>query len=304
MSAGSPRDDTTARLCMGPQPPRKPACTLPLNATDCHCHVFEAPSRYPIASDISYVPAPAPLTEYLRMCEMLGIGRTVQVNASVYGFDNSITFDAIARLGLHRARGVAGISPDVTSTELERLHAGGFRGARLSTKVKGYGGTEVIDVIAAKVKPLGWHVQLHFGESATIADLESMLMATPSPIVFDHLGCMRGNEAPDARGFQALLRILKRRDDCWVKISSFSGRSVSGPPLYSDMKGLAQALVDARSDRVVWGTNWPHPNQFAPQETPSDAHLVDVFCEWFPDEAVREQVMAANPALLYGFSQP
>ena len=291
-----------ARLCLAPQPPRKPKCTLPLNATDCHCHVFEAPDRYPIAGEISYVPAPAPLTDYLQMCEALGIGRTVQVNASVYGFDNSITFDAIARLGQDRARGVAGIAPDATTAELERLHAGGFRGARLSTKVKGYGGTEVIDVIAAKVQPFGWHVQLHFGESGTIADLEPMLLATPAPIVFDHLGCMKGNETPDARGFQALLRILKRRDDCWVKISSFSGRSVSGPPLYSDMKVLAQALVDARPDRVVWGTNWPHPNQFAPHETPSDAHLVDVFCGWFPDEAVRQQVMVDNPARLYGFN--
>ena len=250
---------------------------------------------------MSYLPAPAPLSEYLRMCDALGIERTVQVNASVYGFDNSITRDVIAQLGQHRARGVAGIAPDASAAEIERLHAAGFRGARLSTRVKGYGGTEAIDAIAAKIAPFGWHVQLHFGESATIADIESKLLACPAALVFDHLGCTRGSESPDARGFQALLRILQRRDDCCVKISSFDGRSASGPPRYADMKVFAQALVDARPDRVVWGTNWPHPNHFPPHQTPNDADLADVFCEWVPDARAREQIMTHNPARLYGF---
>jgi predicted TIM-barrel fold metal-dependent hydrolase len=291
-----------AKVCVGPQPPRQPKCALPRGATDCHCHVFEAPERYPLSNNLSYAPALAPLSEYLRMCEVVGIQRTVQVNASVYGFDNSITLDVIARVGQDRARGVAGLPPDVSAAEVERLHAGGFRGVRLSTKVKGYGGTEAIDAIAAKVKPFGWHVQLHFGDSGTIAAIESQLVACPVPVVFDHLGCMRGNESPDAPGFQALLRILARRDDCWVKISSFHGRPVSGPPGYSDMKPFAQALVDTRRDRVVWGTNWPHPNHFPPSVTPNDADLVDVFCDWFPDADVRQQVMVENPARLYGFA--
>jgi predicted TIM-barrel fold metal-dependent hydrolase len=291
----------TPRRCLGPQAPRVPACALPPGTTDCHCHIFEAPERYPLSGDVSYLPAPAPLSEYLRMYEALGIERTVQVNASVYGFDNSITRDVIARLGQHRARGIAGIPTDVNAAEIERLHADGFRGARLSTKVKGYGGTEAIDAIAAKIAPFGWHVQLHFGASETIAAIESKLLACPAALVFDHLGCTRGSEAPEAPGFQALLRILTRRDDCWVKISSFDGRSVSGPPRYADMKAFAQTLVDARPDRVVWGTNWPHPNHFAPHETPADADLVDVFCEWVPDAESRRRIMVENPARLYGF---
>jgi 2-pyrone-4,6-dicarboxylate lactonase len=128
-----------------------------------------------------------------------------------------------------------------------------------------------------------------------------MLMACPVPLVFDHLGCVRGNESVDASGFQAVLRVLRRRDDCWVKLSSWHGRSVSGAPSYSDMKPFAQALVDARPDRVVWGTNWPHPNHYPPHATPNDGELADVFCEWVPDESVREQVMVTNPARLYGF---
>ena len=291
----------TRRPCLGPQPPRKPQHTLPQNATDCHCHVFESPGRYPPAEDVSYTPAPASLDEYLHMCETVGIGRTVQVNASVYGYDNSITLDAIARLGQHRARGIAGLAPDVSAAEVERLHAGGFRGARLSTKVKGYGGTEVIDVLAARLQPFGWHLQLHFGESATIAELEPRLLRSPVPLVFDHLGCMRGGETPEAPGFQALLRILRRRDNCWVKISSFHGRSASGPPHYADMKPYVEALMDARPDRAVWGTNWPHPNHFPPHETPGDGELIDVLCDWIPDAQARAQVMVANPALLYGF---
>jgi predicted TIM-barrel fold metal-dependent hydrolase len=292
-----------APLCLGPDPDtRPPRQPLPRGATDCHCHTFDDPARYPLIAHRAYTPHPAPLSEYLRMCGVLGIERCVQVNSGAYGFDNSITLDVIAQLGPHRARGVGGIRPDIEPAELERLHAGGIRGARLSTKVKGYGGTELVEQIAAKIAPHGWHVQLHFGHGGDeIAALEARLLALPVPIVFDHLGRVRGNEGTASPGFQALCRILKAREDCWVKISSFYKLSASGAPGYADMGLMARALVALRPDRVVWGSNWPHPNEFGPQPSPNDGDLMEVFCEWVPDAETRRRILVDNPAALYGF---
>ena len=284
--------------CPPPLPASKPRHALPPGTTDCHCHVFEDPSRYPLAPGRSYTPALCTIDDYVAMCHTVGIDRTVQVNASVYGFDNSVTLDLIGKLGQDKARGVAGISPTATDEEIARLHDGGFRGMRLSTKVKGYGGTDAIEPAAQKIKPFGWHLQLHVGRSAELADIEERVMKLPVPLVFDHMASTRGAEGVGAPGFQALLRILKNRDDAWVKISSWYRRSDAGRP-YDDMKPLAQALVDARPDRCVWGTNWPHPE--GDFEMPDDGHLVDLFCEWVPQESVRQQILVANPAQLYGF---
>lgn len=287
-------------LCQGPDPkPRKPQHRIPAGATDCHCHVFEDQTKYPLVANRSYTPPLVPLSEYLRLINTLGIERTVQVNASTYGYDNSVTLDVIAKLGQKRARGVAGIAPDIKAQDLKRLHDGGMRGARLSTMVKGYGGPELLDAVAQKIKPFGWHVQLHVHTVAELAALEDKLLAHPTPIVFDHLGRARGGEGVAAPGFRALLRILKQRDDCWVKLSSWYRLSDSGAPAYADMRPLAQALVAARPDRIVWGSNWPHPiwDGFMP----NDGDLLDMLCDWVPDAATLKRILVTNPAQLYGF---
>ena len=287
-------------LCAGPdRNPRKPRHALPPGTIDCHCHVFADPKQYPLSPGRSYTPPLCTLDDYLEMCRVVGIDRTVQVNASVYGFDNSVTLDLIAKLGHDRARGVCGVSPDATAADIERLNAGGMRGMRLSTSVKGYGGMDAIETMARKVKPFGWHLQLHVGKSSELAAIESQLMSVPVPIVFDHLGRTRGAEGVGSAGFQTLLRVLKQRDDCWVKISSWYRLSDRGAPDYADMKPLVQALVDARPDRCVWGTNWPHPE--CAVAMPNDGDLVDVFCDWVADEATRNRIFVSNPAKLYGF---
>jgi 2-pyrone-4,6-dicarboxylate lactonase len=263
--------------------------------------VFESAARYPWVTERSYTPALAPMPAYLAMCDALGITRTVQVNASVYGFDNRITLDAIESLGQHRARGIAGVPPDVTEAALVRLHQGGMRGVRLSTHVAGYGGTDLLDAIAPKLAPLGWHVQLHMADIDELVAQEHHLMRVRAPLVFDHLGCARGRDGVGSPGFQALLRMLRGRDDCWVKISSWYRRSSTGAADYADMRPLAQALVDARPDRVVFGTNWPHPNLFSPEAVPQDGNLADVFTSWVPDAATRMQILVHNPEALYGF---
>ena len=292
-----------APACVGPHPnPRKPDHELPFGSTDCHCHVFEDPKKYPFVENRSYTPSYLPLSRYLAMCKTVGLTRTVQVNASVYGFDNSLSLDIIGELGQDKARGVCGVRPDVSDKELQRLNDGGFRGARLSTHVKGYGGTDVLDTISTKAASVGWHVQLHVGNTAEIADFEAKLMKLPSALVFDHMGCVRGaRDTVDSPGFQAMLHILKARDDCWVKISSWYNRSQIGAPDYPDMRPFAYAIVAARPDCAVFGTNWPHPNQFPPTVNPNDGDLIDVFCRWFPDAALRKRILVDNPARLYGF---
>jgi predicted TIM-barrel fold metal-dependent hydrolase len=296
---------TTPPLCLGPDPqPARPRRRLPAGATDCHCHVFVDEPRYPMVAHRTYTPRQATLDDYLQMCRTVGIERTVQVSASVYGFDNTLTLDVIRTLGQDRARGVAGVPHDVTRAALEQLYEGGIRGVRLSTHVKGYGGTELIALLAPRVAPVGMHLQLHFNHIDELAALEADLLKTPAPLVFDHLGCARGGDGPDSPGFQSLLRILRQRDDCWVKISSWYRRSDTGGPEYADMKPLALALVDARPDRAVFATNWPHPGLFPPSVIPNDGHLVDVFCDWVPDESLRQRILVDNPAGLYGFAAP
>ena len=233
------------------------------------------------------------------MCRTLGIDRTVQVNASVYGPDNSVTLDLIAALGQDSARGVAGLSADTTDAHIERLHGGGMRGVRLSTSVKGYGGMDAIEPMSAKIRPFGWHLQLHVGKSVELAELEARILKLPVAVVFDHLGCVRGGEGRNAPGFQALIRMLKSRDDFWVKISSWYRRSDAGAP-YDDMKPLAQALMAARPDRCVWGTNWPHPECHGAM--PNDGDLLDQFCDWAGDDALITQILVTNPARLYGYA--
>ena len=287
------------RACPPPNRATKPRHAIPAGTTDCHCHVFQDHVRYPLAAGRSYTPPLCTLDDYVAMCHTLGIDRTVQVNASVYGHDMSVTLDVIAKLGQDKARGVAGLAPDATAGHIARLHEGGMRGMRLSTRVKGYGGMDAIEHMAAKIEPFGWHVQLHVVRSAELADIEARLMKLRVPVVFDHLGSTRGSEGPGAPGFQAMLRVLKNRDDAWVKISSFYRRSDAGPPAYADMKPLAQALVDARPDRCVWGSNWPHPE--CDVTMPDDGNLIDRFCEWVPDETVRHHIFVENPGRLYGF---
>ncbi|CAM4022523.1 amidohydrolase family protein [Bordetella tumulicola] len=295
-------DATSAPLCLPPlTQASRPRWALPANATDCHCHVYQDLARYPLIEERSYTPAPATLRQYSEMCEQVGIQRTVQVSASVYGTDNSLTLDVIAALGQHRARGVAGLAADVSAAELSRLHDGGMRGVRLSTHVKGYGGTQGLDAMADRIRPYGWHVQVHVANIDELVPLEDTLLRTPVPLVFDHMGALRGSQGVDNPGFQVMLRILRERDDCWTKISSWYRRSSQGEPDYGDMAPIVRALVKTRADRLVFGTNWPHPALFAPSTVPDDGHLIDLFCDWVPDAATRERILVTNPAQLYGF---
>jgi 2-pyrone-4,6-dicarboxylate lactonase len=277
---------------------RAPKRALPRGAIDCHAHIFDRFDRYPLAPGRKYSPPLCARETWLALHAALGVERGVQVHGTPYGFDNSITLDFLAE---HRGRfvGVAAIPPDVNETELKRLDAGGFKAARLMDQFANGATTKDLEAVARRVAPYGWHIEINIAKVDDWVALESRLRACPVPLVFDHLGRVRGGEGVNAPGFAAIRRLLTERDDCWTKISSWYRLSDAGPPHYEDMRPLVQTLLTERPDRCVWGTNWPHPG--LTKFMPNDTDLVDLLEEWLPNEAVREPLYAGNAKKLYRF---
>ncbi|MEK6244247.1 MAG: amidohydrolase family protein [Pseudomonadota bacterium] len=275
---------------------RKPKRSLPRGTVDCHAHIFDRFERYPLAPGRKYSPPLCSREAWMALHAVLGVERGVQVHGSPYGFDNSITEDFLKEYP-GRFVAVAAIPPDVKDSELKKLDAAGFRAARLMDQFATGATTKDLEAIAARIAPYGWHIEINIARSADWVDLEARLKRCPVPMVFDHLGRVRGGEGIDAPGFAVIRRMLSRRDDCWTKISSWYRLSDAGPPHYEDMKPLAQALLRERPDRCVWGSNWPHPG--LTQTMPNDIDLVDQLESWLPDDSVREPLFASNAAELY-----
>jgi predicted TIM-barrel fold metal-dependent hydrolase len=278
---------------------RAPRRALPRGTVDCHAHIFDRFERYPLAGERKYSPPLCTREAWLALHAALGVDRGVQVHGSPYGFDNSITLDFLQQ---HRGRfvGVAAISPQVSEAELKRLDAGGFRAARLMDQFATGATTAMLDDIARRVAPYGWHIEINIARASDWVELEPRLRRCPVPLVFDHMGRTRGAEGVNSPGFTVIRRLLAERDDCWTKISSWYRLSDSGPPHYADMKPLVQALLADRPERCVWGTNWPHPG--LTQFMPNDTDLLDLLESWLPQDAVREPLFAINAAKLYRFT--
>jgi predicted TIM-barrel fold metal-dependent hydrolase len=281
---------------------RKPKRALPPGTVDCHAHIFDRFERYPLAPGRKYSPPLCTRESWIALHAALGVERGVQVHGSPYGFDNSITEDF---LNEHRGRfvGVAAVSPDIPEEKLRQLDAAGFRAARLMDQFATGATTRDLETIAARVAPYGWHIEINIAKSADWVELEPRLKRCPVPLVFDHLGRVRGGEGVNAPGFKVVLRMLASREDCWTKISSWYRLSDSGAPACEDMKPLVQAVLRERADRCVWGTNWPHPGLTPGLTTqmPNDADLVDQLDSWILDAATREPLFASNASKLYRF---
>jgi predicted TIM-barrel fold metal-dependent hydrolase len=277
---------------------RAPKRTLPAGAIDCHAHIFDQFEHYPLAPGRKYMPPLCSREAWLALHAALGVARGVQVHATPYGFDNSITLDFLAE---HRGRfaGVAAINADVSEADLQRLDAGGFKAARLMDQFPNGATTRDLEAIARRVAPYGWHIEINIARAADWVDLEPRLRACPVPLVFDHLGRVRGSEGVDSPGFKVIRRLLTERDDCWTKISSWYRLSDDGTKNYDDMRPLAQALLTDRPDRCVWGTNWPHPGLSS--FMPNDTDLLDLLESWLPNEAVRVPLFVTNAEKLYRF---
>jgi predicted TIM-barrel fold metal-dependent hydrolase len=288
----------TTRVPAPPLPhPTRPKYTPPPLACDAHCHVFGPPERFPYAAGRPYTPAePASRERLARLHEHLGLARAVVVQATPHGTDNRATLDAIAASG-GAYRGVALIDQDITDAELEALHAGGVRGARFNF-VRHLGGAPdpaYFDRTVQRVKPLGWHVELHF-DAEDIGTHRELLRRMPVPYVIDHMGRVKSDVGLDQPPLRMLLELL-RDERAWVKVSGAERVSASGKRPFHDAIPIARAIVEAAPDRVLWGTDWPHPN--VPNEMPDDGELVDLFAAFCTDDALRRKVLVDNPARLY-----
>ena len=259
-------------------------------------HVFGPATRYPWSPARGYTPADALLEDYAAVQARLGLERVVVVQPSVYGTDNRCTRDAVVRLG-PRGRGVAVLPAEVSRAELARLDADGFRGARLNLVSAGGVPLDALDPLARKVAAHGWHLQLFAGPDLLPAHA-ARLAALPVDLVFDHFGPLdraKGGEQPAMR---ALLDLLGR-GRAWAKISG-AYRVDHGASPWPGAKPLARLLLQEAPDRLVWGTDWPHPDLSGPM--PDAGDLLDALWDWCGDEALYRKILVDNPARLYGFA--
>jgi 2-pyrone-4,6-dicarboxylate lactonase len=282
--------------CKGPDPDtRTPRWRPPPGACDAHCHVFGPGAVFPYAPDRAYTPPDAPFEGLRNLHRILGIERAVIVHASCHGTDMAVTLDAIARSN-GAYRGVAVVKGDITDGELESLHAGGIRGVRFNF-VKHLGGTpdlDVFDSVVARVERLGWHVVLHL-DAGDILEHAPRIAALRIPFVIDHMGRVRAKDGVEQAPFQRLMELMKN-PLAWVKICGAERVSSAGAP-FRDAVPFAQALLAAAPNRVLWGTDWPHPNIAG--DMPNDGDLVDLLAEVTDDDALRRKVLVDNPTRLY-----
>ena len=280
-----------------PQRPdtRRPQLVAPPGACDCHCHIVGPATLYPFASERSFDPPDASEDAYLRMLQAIGFERTVIVQPSVYGTDNRRTLAAVAAFGRQRARGVAMITETVADDELERLDAGGIRAVRFITTAGGGPGIDSLAAVAARVAPLGWHVEMYV-PPASWPSLLPVIETLPVPVVFDHMASLSTDESRnDPAVVEAILALL-RAERAWVKLCACRA-SAAGHP-FADAVPLAQMLHDTAPARCVWGSDWPNFNM---SHMPDIGNLVDLLLDWLPDPAARKAVLADNPARLYRF---
>jgi len=256
-------------------------------------HVYD--DRYPVNPAWPVAPPNAPAADYLRARRELGLERAVVVQPNAYGFDNRCTVDAIRDLG-PQTRGIATVKPDIPDAELKSLDRSGIRGARCYMLPNAYLSWNDVRAIAARVAPLGWHVQVQL-DGRDLPTYETLLRELPCEVVIDHNGKFMEPVPPENPAFVTLLRLLDS-GRCWVKLSAPYETSKSGAPRYEDVSVLARALAKSHAERCVWASNWPHPGT---NPTPSNAALLDLLLDWAPDAATRARILVDNPARLYGF---
>jgi predicted TIM-barrel fold metal-dependent hydrolase len=303
MSAGAQeliKGICTMKSCLPPDPhPVQPKHALPPGACDAHCHVFGPAAVFPYADDRSYTPPDAPVARLRALHARLGVSRAVIVHASCHGTDNRVTLDAIASSN-GAYRGVANVDADISDSALADLHAGGIRGIRYNF-VKHLGGVPdpaVIDTMVRRIAPLGWHVVLHL-DAENLLSHQELLRKISVPFVIDHMGRVRAGDGLGQQPFQLLLQLMRDNPLAWVKICGAERVSVGKRP-FTDAVPFAQALIATAPDRLLWGTDWPHPN--ISQDMPNDGELVDLFYAYTQDAALQRQILVDNPARLYGFA--
>ncbi len=273
-----------------------PLWPAPAWACDAHLHILDA------ALDPRSTPAQdATVGQYRQVQAHLGTQRAVVVQPRLYGTDNHVTLDAIARMGVAHTRGIAVVHPDISDAELLALHAGGIRGVRLSlyTPHQAAVSFEMTEPLAHRVQHLGWHLQLHW-TADQIAEHAHLLMRLPTPVVFDHLARLPVPEAQRHPAFVVVSELLQR-GRAWVKLSGAYLCSTQAPGSgYTDLTDMARAWVALAPKRLVWGSDWPHVTET--HAKPDDSELFDLLHTWTGSDTLRHRVLVDNPAELYGFN--
>jgi D-galactarolactone isomerase len=285
-----PADAQQVKWSTGTEPAKLRA---PANAADCHHHIYDA--RYPADPTAVLHPGDALVEDYRALQRRIGTKRHVIVQPSTYGTDNRITFDALAAFGAE-ARAVAVVNDSVSDAELKRMNELGVRGIRFNLAQAGATTPEMIEPLSNRVNELGWHIQINANAITTMAIMD-ILNRVSSPIVFDHLGHL-----PEPAGIGdplfGRIRALIDKGKTWVKLSGAYADTKVGPPSYSDSSAVARAYVLAAPERLIWGSDWPHPSE---RVKPDDALLFDLLADWAPDDAVRNRILVQNAEALYGF---
>jgi 2-pyrone-4,6-dicarboxylate lactonase len=282
----------------GPDPNTKiPTFKLPQLSCDAHCHIFGPGAKYPYAPDRPYTPPDAPLEDFRALHKKLGVGRAVIVNASVHGTDNRVALDAIAVSG-GAYRAVANIDDTIGERGVRELHERGFRGCRFNF-VRHLGGVpdkRVFERVIAMIAELEWHVDLHF-DAVDIPEYADMLVRLPVRYTIDHMGRVKASDGLDQPPFKALIDLMRRDEKCWVKVCGCERVSSLGPP-FVDAVPFARKIVETAVDRVIWGTDWPHPNV---KVMPNDGDLVDLVPLFAPEVEFQQKILVSNPARLFEF---
>jgi len=284
--------------------PSRPTFLLPEGAVDAHCHVFGPGDRFPYAPERKYTPCDAPKEQLFALRDHLGFARNVIVQATCHGADNSALVDACRAAG-DRARGIATVRRDVTDAELAELHEAGVRGVRFNfvKRLVDFTPKEELVEIAHRIAPLGWHVVVYF-EAADLPELWDFFTALPTTVVVDHMGRPDVTQPVDGPEFARFVRLMREHSNVWAKVTCPERLSHSGPPAldgqkspYQDVVPFARRLVETFPDRVIWGTDWPHPNLKG--HMPDDGLLVDFIPHIARTAELQRKLLVDNPTRLY-----
>ncbi len=277
--------------------PKKPDFLLPDGAVDAHCHVFGPSAEFPFAPERKYTPCDAGKDQLFALRDHLGFSRNVIVQATCHGRDNAATMDACRAAG-DLARGIASVRHDIDVDELAEMHEAGIRGVRFNFVKRLVDATprEHFTAVAERIQQFGWSIVVYF-EAADLAELTPFLESLPGIIVVDHMGRPNVDKGVDHPDFQRFVDLMDRNENIWSKVTCPERLSVSGPPDYDDVVPFAKRIVDAFPDRVLWGTDWPHPNMKS--HMPDDGNLVDYIPRIATTAEAQRKLLVDNPMRLY-----
>ncbi len=279
------------------QSPCKPDFIPPAGAVDAHCHVFGPGDEFPFAPERKYTPCDASKQQLFELRDYLGFERNVIVQATCHGADNRALVDALQH-SEGRARGVATVKASVSDAELQQLHAAGVRGVRFNfvkRLVDALPKDELVE-IAQRIAPLGWHIVIYF-EAQELPELYDFFTALPTTVVVDHMGRPDLNKPVDGDEFALFLKLMRENTNFWSKVSCPERLSLTGEPSYEDVIPFARKVVESFPDRVLWGTDWPHPNMKS--HMPDDGNLVNFIPHIAPTVELQQKLLVDNPMRLY-----